>query len=323
MNGEILNIKFEGKKPRPISELLRDEGRNNVRLNVNPIKLIEEYSGEIVEGMDCSIIEIDEQHALVNLNKLFETVILNSKPSDEINIIANEMQEKLVYIGSLEFKEAINWMADDVIERLDSGIKVIINIPNHRSEGYIGYKVLQEVYRRNKFDNGIDIGNLTCIYSNNRFGNRATALSEYIALNSNYQILTYDDFVQSGTTVRGALFFETSDPSKKILITICKPRDQDVMSEYAIKHIGYFDTPRLLGKLVHTNYAQTGSHSDTDFGFSVEVIKMIKYLRKKKIIFDKLLPIKIIKPYDAENKDKSYLQDFDKLMLLFALNRPN
>lgn len=311
------------------------------------------YFHELLESKSrTNRIELDsgegvtETEALQHLDHFIsETIYLANKVGNsQIKEMAVAFKENLVYVGEQEFKEATQFFANHILEKINQGKEVYLYTFFKRSERYVGLRILEELQQKNSSENIHEK-----VHVSGSYKSIAKAITEKDPESA--CVMVPDDFVISGTRISNAtnilqeLFDRGVEPEKAHAmieaIVIAAPENKKVPSsiryerngekveeEFSLNMLSYYTAPEYQypgsrpGSML-SEVSMTGSHCDTDYGYEELIDQMIEFHKKQGNEIDtSKLPINITRPYaiqQGEYIDPELRKRWEKIEKIYGL----
>lgn len=257
--------------------------------------------------------QFTEHEGIVNLQQFLTTVSETATRAGNQDLAerAQAMQEGCVFIGESEMQEAIDHIAQQFRDEVQSGSNLLVYIGGNRSERYVALRIAEE------FDALTDIiphlkSRLHISDNPNRIARHAASSPE------DTRIKVVDDFILSGkrlSGLTGEVLKELSTkgiPDKKIrymteAVVVAAPANLPsrihgidvgkISAYYSAQEIRTTD-----GKwAVQTGTSLAGSHCTTDYGYQTEIREYSEFLKEQNINADLPLLFSIDRPYENDS----------------------
>lgn len=223
---------------------------------------------------------------------------------------ANALKENLVYVGEIELKEAIAWLAARIKAQAQEGKNIFLYIGGNRSERYITMRILEE------FDAITEES--PSVRDRVRASDNPFRIAEAMSNSHDTIAMIADDFMLSGSRMQafngnmqaaliesGMKIEDIRERLHSLLVAAPTNMPEDrfpfgnVSAYYGLK------TKPLEG-ILFTGVAITGSHCSTDYGFESPMRDFQKFLQENGYQVPKPLLTDIQRPYDNESTGASF-----------------
>ncbi|HWA52225.1 MAG TPA: hypothetical protein VG895_04175 [Patescibacteria group bacterium] len=243
----------------------------------------------------------------------------SNKNSQETLQLATSFGENLVFLGEHELQEASYGLARHIIETAQQGKTVYLYPYQDRSPQYITLRILEEIDSQTE--------QFPEIRGRIKLETDTSAIARRCAIDPDHsKVLIPDDFILSGTKLKGAMGQVNSELLKKELdpkkiiegVVIASPiRDNEnlkSLTEYG-NIISYYGIPEVKnpsgGWMFDSGVAMTGSWCSVDYGFQTTIKRLHDYLSKQNDNLPTPKLYNIQRPYEKDEKRTTEYKDLD------------
>ena len=274
--------------------------------------------------------QFTEREGVLNLRSFLDSAIQVSRQTENKAVLqkAEAFRNKLAYIGEQELQEAISSLAKGFVESASVGKNTWIFVPGSRSEEYLTVRTLKEVDKMTEQNQEAR--------KHIKFSKNLHQIAESFksALVPPEQLAILDDFVLSGSRVRGAAEklinhfaaegYKPEEIAKFVHIYAVASRKDEDPNRFSIQQgdqkisLGfqsYFGLEPALDEennpLFFGTELVTGSHASTDYAFENPLDELKEFMRQNGYETDNLpLPEHLKRPYEKNALNSERPNDF-------------
>lgn len=229
---------------------------------------------------------------------------------NELRNLVVAMREHIAFIGDREFIEATDAIAQRMIDMINTGKQVYVDLIKLRSERYTCLRILESFHALTE-----DVPELRRNVKLGRAWEVAEACADNIA---NSHIVVPDDFGVSGNRISGATFLmqdelrkcgiSANDALRSIEATLIAMPQEIVQGRLEVRDqlfnlFAYYGVPEYRDptgvQYVFTGVSMSGAHCSVDYGFETELDRMYRFMKDHGESVDVPLLAHIKRPYES------------------------
>lgn len=305
--GSKENFVFVQPAPKLTEVLNKPEERKNT-IVVHPLSRI----GKKEEAQT-----ITEKEGLSNLREFLDKTVVLATQNQNLEIAKKAvlLRENLAYIGEPEFAQAVQGIAQHLLDQVRAGKEIYLYVAQPRSELYVTIRILEELdYLTEESPH---------LRQKVHFSERRSDIATACLNKQDFLVVVADDFTVSGSRIRAAAgsvvdgFHQAGIPPETIfshleanLIAARLPEKDENNERQELRVFAYYAVPEYKDdqgqRVVFSGISATGSHSSTDYGYEITLQEFQEFWQNEGKIFDKPLPIHIQRPYETQDRGSSY-----------------